>query len=325
MAKNINYVSHKKSNVKNQDGTPKLPLAADLVDGEIAVNYAEDVETLSIKNESGSVVTFSSDNYYTEKKLGSGFTGENSANTVTKVIEDNEIAVSAALNDLNERKLDASAYTPTDLTNYYTKSETSGATEIQDALDEFYDKDYIDEIELGISAALNDLETNKLDASAYTPTDLSNYYIKSQTSGATEIQNALDDKQNALSAGTNIDITDDVISVTGITIDQVLDNTTSASTNAVSTKAVYDAVTDNELVWTNAYVAMSGIVSSHTVNTDVHVTTADRNILNSLPTTLNDMASKSNDLNGLKLLKITQAEYNSLATKDPNTLYIISS
>lgn len=85
MGKNANFVSHKKSKLK-ENGGPKLPLAADLVEGEIAINFGKDVETLSIKNESGDVVTFSSDNYYTEKKLGSGFTGENSARTVTDAI-----------------------------------------------------------------------------------------------------------------------------------------------------------------------------------------------------------------------------------------------
>ena len=134
MAKNANFVSHKKSKQKNQDGSPKLPLASALVEGEIAINFGKDVETLSIKNESGDVVTFSSDNYYTEQKLGSGFTGANSAVTVTDVIEDNEEIISAALTDLDERKLDASAYTPTDLSNYYTKSQTSGASEISTAL-----------------------------------------------------------------------------------------------------------------------------------------------------------------------------------------------
>ena len=162
MAKNINYVSHKKSKVKI-NGKPQLPSADSLVEGEIAVNFAENVETLSIKNESGTVVTFSSDNYYSEQKLGSAFTGANSAVTVTdefglyvkktdvdqvidettsastnpiatKVVAENELIVSNALTDLDERKLDASAYTPTDLSNYYTKSETSGATEIANAL-----------------------------------------------------------------------------------------------------------------------------------------------------------------------------------------------
>lgn len=51
-----------------------------------------------------------------------------------KIALDEEVTA-AALNGLNENKLDASAYTPTDLSNYYTKSETSGATQIQTALD----------------------------------------------------------------------------------------------------------------------------------------------------------------------------------------------
>ena len=85
MAKNADFVSHKKSK-QIIDGKPKLPLATDLVEGEIAINFGKDVETLSIKNESGDVVTFSSDNYYTEQKLGSGFTGENSGVTVTDTI-----------------------------------------------------------------------------------------------------------------------------------------------------------------------------------------------------------------------------------------------
>jgi hypothetical protein len=86
MAKNANFVSHKKSK-QIIDGKPKLPLATDLVEGEIAINFGKDVETLSIRNESGDVVTFSSDNYYTEQKLGSGFTGENSGRTVTDALE----------------------------------------------------------------------------------------------------------------------------------------------------------------------------------------------------------------------------------------------
>ena len=34
-------------------------------------------------------------------------------------------------------------------------------------------------------------------------------------------------------------------------------------------------------------------------------------------------ADKASDLDGLKLKKITQAAYDALATKDPNTLYVI--
>lgn len=68
----------------------------------------------------------------TELSKTSGNLVVNSA--ITKVIVDNEKIVSASLNDLNDRKLDASAYTPTDLSDYYKKEETSGKTEITNAL-----------------------------------------------------------------------------------------------------------------------------------------------------------------------------------------------
>ena len=78
-----------------------------------------------------------------------------------------------------------------DPTLYYQKSETSGKTEISNAL------------------------ATKLDVTAYTPTDLSNYYTKSETSGKTEISNALAAKQNTLTPGSGISIVNDVISITG--------------------------------------------------------------------------------------------------------------
>ena len=58
--KTVNYVSHKKS-VVTEDGRPKLPTSDQIVYGEIAINYAKDVETMSIKNNSDEIVTFSSD------------------------------------------------------------------------------------------------------------------------------------------------------------------------------------------------------------------------------------------------------------------------
>ena len=185
MAKNANFVSHKKSKLK-ENGGPKLPLATDIVEGEIAINFGKDVETLSIKNESGDVVTFSSDNYYTEQKLGSGFTGENSGRTVTEALENIEITVDQVIDDTTSASTDAVS-----------------------------------------TSAVYDFVTS------YTPS---------------------------------------------ITVDQDFSNT--ASTNPISTKAVYSAVTDNELAWTNAFVALSGTVSAHTENTEIHVTAADKTTWN---------------------------------------------
>lgn len=58
--KTVNHVSHKKS-VVVENGKPKLPTPDQIVYGEIAINYAKDVETISIKNNSDEIVTFSSD------------------------------------------------------------------------------------------------------------------------------------------------------------------------------------------------------------------------------------------------------------------------
>ena len=201
MGKNIENISLKKSKIVI-NGAPKLPPSDKLIEGELAINYAKDVETISLKNESGNVVTFSSDNYYTSKKLGSGFTNEYSGRTVTEVIEDNELATSAALNLLNTSK------------------------------------------------------------------------------------------QNKLSAGTGLEISEnDVISVTSVTIvDQVIDETTSASTNAVSTSAVYNKLKDEESTWNGLYESLSGAVSSHTENNNIHLSASEKTILDSITGSVGSMA-----------------------------------
>ena len=222
MTKNINYVSHKKSKVKN-NGKPQLPSASSLVEGEIAINYAKDVETLSIKNESGTVVTFSSDNYYTEQKLGSGFTGSgvtvtDAINEVEEIIVKNEETIASALNDLKDNKVDVSAYTPVDLTNYYTKEETSGKTEISNALGgkvntatftghtadtnvhlSGNEKTNLDLLATNI-AAISGITADKIDSwNAAAGTDLSQYYKKTETSGATELSTAFSNKADSSS------------------------------------------------------------------------------------------------------------------------------
>ena len=174
---------HLKSNVtQNVSGStvPKLPTSEQIDYGEIAVNYAKGYETLAIKNSNGDVIPFTNSITmydYIDDKLGSGFT----SSSVTEVIESNERVISSSLNDLETRKLDASAYTPTDLSNYYTKSETSGATELSTAFDTINVsiEDLSGQSET-VAAALNYLNDNKLDESAYTPTDLSNYYTKTE-------------------------------------------------------------------------------------------------------------------------------------------------
>lgn len=95
------------------------------------------------------------DNTYTKQETNAAVTAATTPinNTLTAHTADTSIHVTSAEKTYWNNKLDASAYTPTDLSNYYTKGQTDGL------LDE------------------------KLDASAYTPTDLSNYYTKQETNG----------------------------------------------------------------------------------------------------------------------------------------------
>ena len=64
---NIKAFSHKKSTVV-ENGSPKLPTAAQLELGEIAINFAKGYETLSIKNNNNEIVTFTNDNYWINKE-----------------------------------------------------------------------------------------------------------------------------------------------------------------------------------------------------------------------------------------------------------------
>lgn len=52
-------VYNKRSSVILEDGSPKLPTADQLAPGEIAINYAAGVETLSIKNSNDEVIALS--------------------------------------------------------------------------------------------------------------------------------------------------------------------------------------------------------------------------------------------------------------------------
>ena len=95
------------------------------------------------------------DNTYTKQETNAAVTAATTPinNTLTAHTADTSIHVTSAEKTYWNNKLDASAYTPTDLSNYYTKGQTDG------------------------------LLDDKLDVTAYTPTDLSNYYTKQETNG----------------------------------------------------------------------------------------------------------------------------------------------
>lgn len=124
MAKKVDHISLKKSTVAG-----KIPSSDVLVDGELAVNIAEGGEKIFLRNTKPEIVEFSSDKLLDKKYLSTTSGGTVSGDTEFKgdvkivypdstsqtvslreVMVDNEMAISAALNDLsakvNDQKTD---------------------------------------------------------------------------------------------------------------------------------------------------------------------------------------------------------------------------
>ena len=78
-----NKIIHKHSSVIT-DGKAKLPVASQLEYGELAINYAEGVETISMKNSANEIVEIKSTNY------------------LEKIIIDNELVTANALINLEK-------------------------------------------------------------------------------------------------------------------------------------------------------------------------------------------------------------------------------
>lgn len=237
-----------------------------------------------------------------------------------------------------------------DLSNYYTKSETSGATEISTALS--------------------------------SKADTATTYTKTETDNA--ITAATSTKQDTLVSGTNIKTINNQsilgegnIEIQGggggsITIDPSLD---SGSTNAVANSAITNAINDRQLkreyVGSNAVFESSDVVRGRTIyypmfrcysnnstNTELVLNNKDLGLyfpsfngkkifstnknetdwlgdvieasaittsISSSSTDIQVPSAKAvyDQLGSLKLVKLTQSEYDSLTTKDNSTLYVI--
>ena len=131
-------------------------------------------------------------------------------------VTDSEMsAYTYSKNEIDEKIASGGTFDPT---QYYKKSETSSKTEIEDALN------------------------SKLDASAYTPTDLSEYWTSAQTQNA--INQTVSGKQDTLSAGTNITINNNVISAVDTTYEA--GDGISISGRTISTVTKFQCLTEQE-------------------------------------------------------------------------------
>ena len=220
-----------------------------LENGYLIITFNTDAGKEPISIEIGSI--FEPSNYYTKAEVDNIANGKaDKSDTYTKAESDSKFQLKGNYVSANT----FISYTTTtnaalankaerneipDMAQYYTKAETSGKTEIQDALDLKADKSYtytkaqVDErIEQSgtfdpntyytkaetsdnfqpkgnyvsastytaftstTNASIQTLRGTKLDISAYTPSDLSDYYTKSEvyTKGETYNKNEIDDK-----------------------------------------------------------------------------------------------------------------------------------
>ena len=292
MAKNVEHVSHVKSKLI-VDGKPKLPQASSLVEGEIAINFAKGVETISTKNESGDVVTFSSDNYYTEQKLGSSFTGENSGKTVTEVITAHTASTShmSTTEKTNLDSLSGNIATISGITSTKVSAWDGAATNSHT----HSNKTALDSI------------TGNVGTMAYQNT--SSYL------SATQVNTALSGKSNT----GHTHVSSEVTGMSGYT--------KPSTTNAIATgDTLNGAIGKLEKGLDNAtanIVDLSG--QSETIAAAiVDLNTKLAEALENANTALANANTALEALSGHTIKVLTQAEYDALAVKDPDTVYMIT-
>ena len=179
--------------------------------------------------------------------------------------------VNAALS----QKLDVSAYTPTDLSQYWTSAQTQNA--INEATSGIPSSSVIEGLRNDVNTLSGVVDT-KLDASAYTPTDLSGYYTK------TETDNLLDEKADltALTQHTS-DTTIHVTSAEKAAWNNKSDF--SGSYNDLTNKptiptATSELTNDSNFVTTATTTPINNTLTAHTADTTIHVTSAEKTAWN---------------------------------------------
>lgn len=111
------------------DGSPKLPTAEQILHGEIAINFAKEHETLSLKNDNNEIVAFelrsvSNLNEKLNKEIERAQTAEQvNATAIAQEVTDRNTAIDSAINGLDKSETTASAENAHVTVKY---SETNG-------------------------------------------------------------------------------------------------------------------------------------------------------------------------------------------------------
>lgn len=249
-----NYrVRHIRSSVV-ENNLPKLPTPAQLEFGEIAINYAAGYETLSIKNTSGDVVTFSP-----------GYKVDDLRAEVVR----SERVISASLNDLNDRV--------TDIEEGGNVQELSGSVitlsgtvdELESAFTEFVAN--VEETEESISYSLNDLNARILEIGSGATHEeleiLSGNVITLARATKLELENisaTIDDNEEVTAAALN-DLDARVLTInSGIT--ELSGGITTEIANAIASAATSSDTLNTKISTEVANAIASAATSAETLN-----------------------------------------------------------
>ena len=270
--------------MENKANKNEIPSLAGYATEAYVQGYTYDKATIDEKVAGGG--TFDPTQYYNKTQTNQLLSEKADTATTYSKVEVNSLlsnkADTTALNDyynktqtdaLLDEKLDASAYTPTDLSNYDTKSEVN--TKISNA-----------------TSIVNDVLTA---------------HTANTTVHVTQSEkNTWNSKQDVLSAGTGIDISNNVISATGGGTSYNASSGISITNDEISTRigGGLRYAQDGTLEVNSTNAIASG-------NTQVPLSYVVHNYIN------NNCVLKS------KIWCGTQSEYDSITTKDSETIYLI--
>lgn len=285
-------------------------------------------EAVSGKADIGDIPDVS--NYFDGAEYDSGTTRINfyHGNTVKASIDASQFVIDGMIDDVRIETISGVTYLVIDFNTASGKEDIQiPLTDIFDPSN-YYNKTEIDNIVSGLNESID----TKLDASAYTPTDLSEYWTSAQTTSAIDaatsgkadttavteaISAATDDmatktwvgeqgyltEHQSLSAySTTEEVNSAITEATSGKVDTSTYNTYTANTAteisnklAVSDFNSYSGAVDtsiNSKASESDLSALTDVVSAHTANTDIHVTTAQTAAWNAK----SDFSGSYNDL-----------------------------
>jgi len=241
------------------NGEAKLPTPSQLEYGEIAINFANGHETLSIKNNNNEIATFSSDNYF------------------QSIIEKNEYITSKALTDLNSRLVSSASQLVNDVgfITGYTETDPTVPSWAKKSTKPSYTANEVGALPTGTTLDnIQDGSTRKLSDYA-TSSNTHNEIVNVSGNIKTYIDNKVSSVYAYKGSVTNYSDLSSIESKEAGDVYNVINanGSTPGGTNYAWTGTEWDAL--GGTINLSNYVENSTF-TTHTENTEIHVTAAQK-------------------------------------------------